>query len=102
MSQKLKDILVIVLFATLADAYDWIEIAMLAEVYQDYLWKYMELKNDRNEGKALKKIICIDGTMRSNKRKKWKPFHIVPVWRWGWGQKQSVKRAMRSWQSLSC
>ena len=42
---KLKDILVIVLFATLADADDWVEIAMFAEAYQDYLRKYIELKN---------------------------------------------------------
>ena len=42
---KLKDILVIVLFATLADADDWVEIALFAEEYQDYLRKYIELKN---------------------------------------------------------
>lgn len=42
---KLKDILVIVLFATLADADDWVEIAMFANEYQDYLRKYIELKN---------------------------------------------------------
>lgn len=32
----LKDILVIVLFATLANADDWIEMALFAESYQDY------------------------------------------------------------------
>ena len=32
---KLKDILVIVLFATLAGADDWVEIAEFAEVYED-------------------------------------------------------------------
>lgn len=42
---KLKDILVIVLFATLADADDWVEIAMFAEAHQDYLRQYIELKN---------------------------------------------------------
>ena len=41
----LKDILVIVLFATLANADDWVEIALFAEDYQDYLQKYIELKN---------------------------------------------------------
>ena len=41
----LKDILVIVLFATLANADDWVEIALFAENYQDYLRKYIELKN---------------------------------------------------------
>ena len=42
---KLKDILVIVLFATLANADDWVEMALFAENYQDYLRKYIELKN---------------------------------------------------------
>lgn len=42
---KLKDILVIVLFATLADADDWVEIATFGEAHQDYLRKYIELKN---------------------------------------------------------
>ncbi len=41
----LKDILVIVLFATLANADDWVEMALFAENYQDYLRKYIELKN---------------------------------------------------------
>lgn len=109
---KLKDILVIVLFASLANADDWVEIALFAKEYQDYLRRYIELKNgvhshdtlnrvmgmispeilqqlygkwqellSRNEGEALKKIICIDGkTMRSNKRKAGKPSHIVSAW----------------------
>ncbi|MFQ7353639.1 MAG: transposase family protein [Coprococcus phoceensis] len=34
----------IVLFATLANADDWVEIALFAEDYQDYLRKYIELK----------------------------------------------------------
>ncbi len=34
---KLKDILVIVLFATLTNADDWVKIAEFAEVYKDYL-----------------------------------------------------------------
>ncbi len=41
----LKDILVIVLFATLANADDWVEIALFAENFQNYLKKYIELKN---------------------------------------------------------
>ncbi len=41
----LKDIFVIVLFATLANADDWVEIALFAESHQDYLRKYIELKN---------------------------------------------------------
>lgn len=119
----LKDILVIVLFATLANADDWVEIALFAQVYEDYLKKYIELKNgppshdtiqrvmgmispdilqqlygkwqellNREEGEALKKIICIDGkTMRSNKQGNGKPSHIVTAWSredgFGLGQK---------------
>ena len=41
----LKEILVIVLSATLAKADDWAEMALFAESYQDYLQKYIELKN---------------------------------------------------------
>ena len=109
---KLKDILVIVLFATLANADDWVEMAAFADEYQDYLKKYIGLENgipshdtinrvmglispdiiqqlygrwqellNRNEGEALRKLVCIDGkTMRSNKRKDGKPSHIVSAW----------------------
>lgn len=42
---KLKDILVIVLFATLANADDWVEMELFAKEYQDFLRKYIELKN---------------------------------------------------------
>ena len=109
---KLKDILVIVLFATLANADDWVEIEMFARFHQEYLRKYIKLENgipshdtimrvmsmvspdvmqqlyqkwqellNRNEGEALKKIICIDGkTMCSNKRNDEKPLHIVSAW----------------------
>ena len=42
---SLKDILVIVLFATLANADDWVEIAMFAEYHEDYLKKYIALEN---------------------------------------------------------
>lgn len=41
----LKDILLIVLFAILTNADDWVEIALFAENFQDYLKKYIELKN---------------------------------------------------------
>lgn len=109
---QLKDIIVIVLFATLANVDDWVEMEYFAYYHQDYLKKYVELKNgipshdtlcrvfgmispdvlqqlylkwqellNRNEGEAIKKIICIDGkTMRSNKRKEGKPSHIVSAW----------------------
>ena len=108
----LKDILVIVLFATLAYADDWVEMALFAKYHQDYLRKYIELKNgppshdtirrvmgmvspeslqqlyvkwqellERDEGEALKKIICIDGkTMRGNGGKDGRASHVVSAW----------------------
>ena len=42
---KLKDIIVIVLFATLANVDDWVEMEYFAHYHQDYLRKYIELKN---------------------------------------------------------
>lgn len=42
---RLKDILVIVLFATFADSDDWVEIALYAKVHQEYLRKYIKLEN---------------------------------------------------------
>ena len=98
---KLKDILVIVLFAALANADDWVEIEMFARFRQEYLRRYIKLENgisshdtimrvmstvspdvmqqlyqkwqellNRNEGEALKKIICIDGKNDVLKQKK--------------------------------
>ena len=58
---KLKDILVIVLFATLANADDWVEMALFARQYQDYLRKYIGLEN-------------------GIKRKESRPSHIVSAW----------------------
>ena len=97
---KLKDILAIVLFTTLAGADDWVEIAEFAEVYENYLKKYTGLENcvpshdtiqrvmgmvspealqqmyvkwqellDREEGEALKKIVCTDGKTMKGSRK---------------------------------
>ena len=40
----LKDILVIVLSATLASADDWVEIALFAQVYEEYLKKIYRVK----------------------------------------------------------
>lgn len=42
---KLKDIVVIVLFATFADADDWVEIGMFAKIHEAYLRKYIALEN---------------------------------------------------------
>lgn len=42
---KLKDIIVIVLFATLANVDDWVEMEYFAHYHEDYLKRYIELKN---------------------------------------------------------
>ena len=41
----LKDIVVMVLFATFADADDWVEIAMFAKIHEAYWRKYLRLEN---------------------------------------------------------
>lgn len=53
----LKDILVIVLFATLANADDWVEIALFAQVYEDYLKKYIELKNGVPSHDTIQRVV---------------------------------------------
>ena len=53
----LKDILVIVLFATLANADDWVEIALFAENFQDYLRKYIKLKNGTPSHDTIRRVM---------------------------------------------
>ena len=109
---KLKDIIVIVLFATLANVDDWVEMEYFAHYNEKYLKRYIKLENgipshdticrvfsilqpdilqqlykkwqellNKNEGEALKKLICIDGkTMRGNRSKESKANHIVTAW----------------------
>lgn len=54
---SLKDILVIVLFATLANADDWVEMALFAEDYQDYLRKYIELENGPPSHDTIRRVM---------------------------------------------
>jgi len=42
---KMSDIIAIVFFATLANAENWSEIWLFADMYQEYLKKYLELAN---------------------------------------------------------
>ena len=56
---SLKDILVIVLFATLANADDWVEIAMFAESYQEYLKKYISLENGIPSHDTIQRVMGI-------------------------------------------
>lgn len=53
----LKDILVIVLFATLANADDWVEIALFDEWNQEYLKKYIELKNGPPSHDTIRRVM---------------------------------------------
>lgn len=53
----LKDILVIVLFATLANADDWVEMALFADDYQDYLRNYIELRNGPPSHDTLRRVM---------------------------------------------
>lgn len=54
---SLKDILVIVLFATLANADDWVEMALFAEDYQDYLRKYIGLENGPPSHDTIRRVM---------------------------------------------
>ena len=54
---SLKDILVIVLFAALANADNWVEMALFAESYQDYLRKYLELRNGLPSHDTLRRVM---------------------------------------------
>ena len=50
------------------------------EVLQQVYGKWQEIIN-KNEGEALRKLICIDGkTMRGNRRKDEKANHIITAW----------------------
>ena len=42
---RIKDIMVIVLFATLANADDWGEIDIFAKIYKAYLQQFIPLRN---------------------------------------------------------
>ncbi len=53
----LKDILVIVLFATLANADDWVEMALFAENFQDYLRKYIGLENGPPSHDTIRRVM---------------------------------------------
>ncbi len=56
---SLKDILVIVLFATLANADDWVEISLFAHWNQDFLRKYIELKNGIPSHDTIQRVMAM-------------------------------------------
>jgi len=53
----LKDIIVIVLFATLSNADDWVEIAIFAENNEDLLKKHIQLKNGIPSHDTLQRVM---------------------------------------------
>ena len=55
---KLKDILVIVLFATFAGADDWVEIGMFARIHEAYLRKYIALENGIPSHDTIHRSFC--------------------------------------------
>jgi predicted transposase YbfD/YdcC len=55
---KLKDIVVIVLFATLANAEDWKEIEIFARENQELLKKYIELKNGAMSHDTIQRVMA--------------------------------------------
>ena len=56
---KLKDILVIVLFATLANADDWIEIWMFAHKKEEYLRQYIKLENGIPSHDTIQRVMAM-------------------------------------------
>ncbi len=56
---KLKDILVIVLFATLANANDWVEMELFAHTHQNYLKKYITLENGIPSHDTLSRVMSM-------------------------------------------
>lgn len=56
---KLKDILVIVLFATLANAEYWEEIEDFAKSHEDYLRQYIELPNGIPSHDTIQRVMAM-------------------------------------------
>lgn len=56
---KLKDILVIVLFATLANAESWEEIGDFAKYHEDYLRQYIELPNGVPSHDTIQRVMAM-------------------------------------------
>ena len=54
---KLVDIVVITLFAMLANADDWVEIAIFANSHIDYLRKYVDLKNGAPSHDTIQRVM---------------------------------------------
>lgn len=56
---RLKDIIVIVLFALLANADDWVEIGIFAVYHEEYLRKYISLENGVPSQDTIQRVMAI-------------------------------------------
>ena len=56
---RLKDIIVIVLFAMLANADDWVEIGIFAAYHEEYLRKYIRLENGVPSHDTIQRVMAI-------------------------------------------
>ena len=56
---KLKDILVIVLFASLGNAEDWVEIEIFARFHERYLRKYIKLENGIPSHDTIQRVMAM-------------------------------------------
>ena len=56
---SLKDILVIVLFATLANADDWVEIEIFAKMHEAYLRQYIPLRNGVPSHDTIQRVMAM-------------------------------------------
>ena len=69
---KLKDILVIVLFATLADADDWVEMEVFGKEHEDFLRNYLELPNGIPSHDTIQRVFAmVHPEFLENFQKKW-------------------------------
>ena len=56
---RLKDILVIVLLATLANADDWVEIGIFAQYHEEFLRKYIRLENGVPSHDTIQRVMAL-------------------------------------------
>lgn len=69
---QIKDILVIVLFATLANADEWEDIAYFAEMHEEYLRKYIRLEHGIPSHDTIRRVIAmISPEVLQEMQRKW-------------------------------
>lgn len=56
---RLKDIVIIVLFAILANADDWVEIGIFAAYHEEYLRKYTKLDNGVPSHDTIQRVMAL-------------------------------------------